>query len=188
MAWPFGFRRAEADRGGDDDCQHRKAAADRAPAREPEQPGQRRADRDAAEAADRHHETVEERQPADRKMLRERLERRTEAHRYADADQEPADHHRAEVVRDAEHRGAGRREQQHPGRHAARAEMVEQHAGRNLRAGEAEEIKAGEQTEIGGRQPELVRDERREAEIDAAKHIRHEIPDRKQREHPRLHR
>lgn len=120
-------------------------------------------------------------------MLRERLERAAQAHRHADADQKTPEHHRADVVRGAEHPRARRRDEQKRGAHATRAVAVEQHAGRNLRARETKKVKARQQPEIGGGQAELARDERREAEIHAAKDVRNEIADREQREHAKLH-
>jgi hypothetical protein len=53
--------------------------------------------------------------------------------------------------------------------------VVEQHTSRNLRACEAEELQTGKQAEIGGGQPAFVRNERREAQIDAAEHVGNEV-------------
>ena len=82
-----------------------------------------------------------------------RLERRAETHRDANADQQPADHHRAEAVRGEHSRAGGAANSNMPAVTRARA------GGRaSRRPGSARprsrEIETGEQAEIGGRQPE----------------------------------
>lgn len=81
-------------------------------------------------------------------MLRRRLERATEAYRHADADQQAAEHHRTEVLRETEQQDARGGHKHHRGCHAPRAKAVQQHADRDLRAGKAEEIHAGQRAEV----------------------------------------
>ena len=158
--------------------------ADACASRSREQRGQRRTDHHAAQAAERHRRGRSPTATAPPgKILRQRLERRAQAHRHAHADQQPPQHHHADAVRRAEHPDPERRRttacRRSPG------------AGRSDRAGRPTGIcaaaKPRKYSDVSrprsvARQTQIVRDERRKAEIDAAEHVRDEIAGGEQEE------